>query len=178
MSMFLTTLLIGIALSMDAFSLSIVYGTLSLSKQKMLSLSIIVGIFHFFMPLLGYNFGKVILSFVMINSKILIGVIFTIIAGQMFHSLTKEEEPILLTNFGSLLLFGFTVSIDSFSIGIGLSGINNNIYLAALIFALTSCVFTFLGLVLGKALNKTFGKISTLIGSMILFGLGVYYFFS
>ncbi len=166
----------GIGLSMDAFSLAILYGTLSLSKKKMVSLSACVGVFHFFMPLLGYACGKTLLRFISINPHVLMGVIFCLIAVQMFFSLSKEEEPILLTGFLSLCLFAFTVSIDSFSIGIGLSGFNTNLLVAPLIFSLTSFTFTLIGLILGKKINKIVGNISTLIGSILLFVLGIYYF--
>ena len=177
MSTFLPTILMGLGLSMDAFSLAILYGTLSFNKRQAITLSMIVGAFHFFMPLFGFHFGNFVFQTLSINAHVLIGIIFTIIAIQMFTSLNKEEELITLKNFGSLLLFGFTVSIDSFTVGIGLSAINENIYLAAFIFCLTSALFTLLGLLMGKKLNKVFGQISVLIGSIILFGLGIYYFF-
>lgn len=173
----LTTILTGIGLSMDALSLSILYGTLSLSKKKTIQLSVIVGLFHFFMPLFGYYFGKMILNIIFIDAHVLIGVIFSIIAIQMFLSLSKEEEVLSLTNIYSLLLFGFTVSIDSFSIGIGLSAMNQSIYISSFVFSILSSIFTLIGLILGNKLNKTFGNISVLIGSFILLSLGVYYFF-
>lgn len=173
----LTSLLTGIGLSMDAFSLSILYGTLNLKKKKMIELSIIVGIFHFFMPMLGFFLGNTLLEFVSINPNVLVSVIFILIAIQMLLSLTKEEEIVALTGFLSLFMFGLTVSIDSFSVGIGLSALESNIVTSAIIFSLTSCVFTFTGLVLGTKLNKIFGNISTLIGSVILLILGIYHFF-
>ncbi len=168
----------GIGLSMDAFSLAILYGTLSLPKKKMLTLSILVGIFHFFMPLFGYACGKTLLNFISINPHVLMGVIFCLIAIQMFFSLSKEEELLPLEGIITLLLFAFTVSIDSFSIGIGLGGFSGNIFIAPLIFSLTSFTFTISGLVLGKKINKIVGNISTLIGSLLLFILGLYYFFT
>ena len=42
--------IIAISLSMDAFSLSLAYGTLDINKKEIITLSIIVGIYHFFMP--------------------------------------------------------------------------------------------------------------------------------
>ena len=60
MSSFLTILLIAISLSMDAFSLALVYGLLIYSKKRKLLLSIIVGIYHFFMPLIGMLFGNIL----------------------------------------------------------------------------------------------------------------------
>ena len=173
-----TIFIVGIGLSMDAFSLSILYGTLSLPKKTMLHLAVTVGIFHFFMPLLGYGCGKTLFNFISINPQVLMGVIFSLIAVQMFLSLTKEEEPMALTGFLSLCFFAFSVSIDSFSVGIGLSGFNMNLFIAPLIFSLTSFTFTISGLVLGKKINKIVGNISTLIGSILLFILGLYYFFA
>ena len=50
----------AVSLSMDAFSLSLLYGTLGMKKEEKLILSFIVGIFHFIMPLLGKCFGNLI----------------------------------------------------------------------------------------------------------------------
>ena len=50
-------MIIAVSLSMDAFSLSLAYGTVNLDKKSRLKLSIIVGLYHFFMPLLGNLIG-------------------------------------------------------------------------------------------------------------------------
>ena len=55
---------IAVSLSMDAFSLSLAYGTLGLSKKETIQLSSIVGIYHFFMPIIGMFLGKFILNLV------------------------------------------------------------------------------------------------------------------
>lgn len=179
MSFFVTNLLIGIGLSMDAFSLAILYGTLNLSKKKIYSLSIIVGIYHFFMPLFGYLIGDNVLAKYILNPEFLVGVIFLVISIQMLCSLKKEEEIKTLSGLGSLLLFGFTVSIDSFSIGMGFGAMQHttiSIISSCLIYSLTSATFTYLGLTIGTSLSKKFGKIATFIGSLILLGLSIYYF--
>ena len=62
-----TIFLIAIALSMDAFSLSLAYGTLGLTKKEVNKLSVIVGIYHFFMPLIGLFF--VILQILLTRKK-------------------------------------------------------------------------------------------------------------
>ena len=53
--------LIAISLSMDAFSLSLAYGTLNLKKKEIHRLALMVGIFHFVMPLFGHLFGDFLL---------------------------------------------------------------------------------------------------------------------
>ena len=60
MSSFFTILLIGISLSMDAFSLALIYGMQGMSNKQKLLLSIIVGIYHFIMPLIGLSFGTIV----------------------------------------------------------------------------------------------------------------------
>ena len=50
--------LMAISLSMDAFSLSLIYGALGMSGKENLFLSMVVGIFHFVMPFLGMFISK------------------------------------------------------------------------------------------------------------------------
>lgn len=169
--------MIAIGLSMDTFSLSIIYGTLGMNKKEILKLSILVGIFHFLMPLLGDLVGEVILNYLPIEASTFAGIIFFVIAFQMIASLFKDEEVKKLTTLSSLLLFAFTVSIDSFSVGIGLSAILINHIFATAIFMCISFIFTFLGLYMGKKLKNYFGKIATLLGSIILLILSIYYIF-
>lgn len=169
-------ILLAIGLSMDAFSLALIYGTLNMDVKYHRLMSIFVGIYHFFMPIIGFYIGKVIFSFIPINPEIIAGLIFVFLSIEMLFSLKKEEQVKVLENIYALSLFAFTVSIDSFSIGIGLGNLTNNIYLASLIFSITSALFTYCGVKLGDLLVKKFGNIATIIGSIILFGLGIYYF--
>lgn len=168
-------LLIAIGLSMDAFSLAIIYGTLNLKKKMCKLMSIMVGIFHFFMPILGYILGKLVLNIIKINPEILTGMIFIILAIEMFLSLKKEEKLISLTSLPAVCIFALTVSLDSFSIGIGLCAVSTNIFLACLFFSIISGLFTYLGVNIGKKLSTKFGNVATLFGTIILFLLGISY---
>ncbi len=174
MSLFLV-LLIALGLSMDAFSLALIYGTLDMPKKINNIMSIMVGIFHFFMPIIGYTLGMTILKLVPIVSNLLVGVIFISLAIEMLISLKKDEKVKVLTSIISVCLFALTVSIDSFSVGIAFSALENNIYLCSLIFAIISSIFTYLGVSLGKRLVNRFGDLATTIGSIILLILGISY---
>lgn len=175
--MFLTNVMIAIGLSMDAFSLAILYGTSGIKKKNINKLSIVVGVYHFCMPVIGFFVGKAVLNFLPMKPDILVGGIFLILALQMFLSAFKEEEVTPLDKIGTILLFGLTVSIDSFTVGIGLGTISDHLFLPPLIFSITSFLFTFMGLKLGKFLNKSFGLVSTIIGSIILMILSFIYIF-
>ena len=95
----------------------------------------------------------------------------------MIISSFKEKEEKFLLSIVGYLVFGLSVSIDSLTAGIGLPAITTSFYSSSLIFAITSFIFTYLGLNLGNILNKKYGKISTIIGGSILFSLGIIYIF-
>jgi len=174
MNLFLT-LLVAIGLSMDAFSLSLLYGTLGMAKSQKFYLSMITGVFHFIMPLLGLLFGNFLFSFVNMDTNIIVMIILCFIGVQMVFSSFKNEKVSYLSISG-YFLFAFAVSIDSFSVGITLSG-SSNVFLSPLIFSVMSFTFTFLGLLLGDKIYNVFGKISTIIGGLILIIVGLSYLF-
>ena len=76
-------LTIAVSLSMDAFSLSLAYGTLNLEKKYIRKTAIIVGIYHFFMPLIGLTIGNMILKIVPIQPNIIICIVLTFIGIEM-----------------------------------------------------------------------------------------------
>lgn len=176
MNTLLTTILIGIGLSMDAFSLSFSYGTLNINKKDRVILASLVGLFHFFMPILGLFIGNIILKYIIIDLDILLAIIISLIGIEMIISSIKKEDNTMLLSLLSFILFSFSVSIDSFSVGIGLKGINNNYLQVSIIFSLCSFIFTYVGLILGTKLSDLVGRYAKTIGGIILIGLGVYYF--
>lgn len=171
----LVIFVLAISLSMDAFSLSLIYGTLNLDKKLEKLMSIMVGIFHFFMPILGYKLGKIILDFIKVDANFLVSIIFIILGMEMLLSIKKDERIKLLTGVFSVALFALTVSIDSFSVGISFGVVSTNILLACTIFSLTSALFTYTGVKFGKRLSERFGSITTFIGAIVLIILGVKY---
>ena len=161
---------IAVSLSMDAFFLSIAYGSLNLEKKEIYLLSIVVGLYHFLMPILGITFGNIL----SIRSNYIVALIFLIIGINMILDIFKEKEikPISLLY---IFLFGLSVSIDSFTVGIGLSKIVKFTILCPITFSLVSSIFTYIGLALGKKISETVGSISVIIGGLTLIVLGVYY---
>ena len=95
--MYLIILLLALAVSMDAFSLSLIYGVMINSKKKKFILAIMVGIFHFFMPLLGNIVGTKIFTIISLSNKIIAFFLFMILGLNM----VLEKE---------------TVNVDKFSI--------------------------------------------------------------
>lgn len=171
----ITIIIIAVSLSMDAFSLSLAYGTLNLEKKYIKKLSTIVGIYHFIMPLLGLSIGNIVLKLIPINTNIIVCIVLSFIGIEMIIDTFKNEEEIKMMNIKELLLFGLAVSIDSFSVGIGLKALTNKYILSVAMFSLSSFIFTYIGLILGKKINNLIGKISTLLGGITLIIIGIIY---
>ncbi len=171
----ITIIIIAISLSMDAFSLSLAYGTLNLEKKYIKKLSIIVGIYHFIMPLLGLSIGNLVLKIIPLKPNIIVCIVLTMIGIEMIIDTFKNDEEIKMMNIKELLLFGLAVSLDSFSVGIGLKALTNNYIVCVSMFSLSSFMFTYIGLIIGKKINNIIGKISTLLGGITLIIIGLIY---
>lgn len=178
MSVFLVTVLIGISLSMDAFSLALLYGTIGMDRKSKIGLSIVVGVFHFFMPLIGEGIGGSISHTFSGSMRLITLVIFCLIGVQMlgFGKGDRDDSVRVLNSWYAYFLFGFSVSIDSLTVGLGISSINNNFIVVSLVFCFCSFLFTFLGLNLGNFLSDRFGGIATKIGGGLLILLGIFYY--
>lgn len=170
----ITLIIIGLSLSIDAFSLSLAYGLLNIPKKTIISTSITVGIFHFIMPILGMLLGNIITDTLNLDSKYILLTILILILIEMIKSL-KEENKEHELNIINILIFAFLVSFDSFTLGIGIKYITSNIFIASIIFMILSSLFTFLGFILGKYLTKKATYKIKLIGIILLLVVIMYF---
>ena len=90
MNSFFTIVLIGISFSMDAFSLSLIYGMSKITKSQKIFLSLIVGIYHFFMPLIGLQFGNIINNLNIISLDLIASLILAYIGFDLIRSNYKN----------------------------------------------------------------------------------------
>lgn len=170
----LTLVTIGLSLSIDAFALSCIYGILNHSNKKIYLVSFITGCFHFLMPILGFLISKYVNNYIDINTKYVLLIVLFIILFEMVKSLREDDTNISELKLVDMFVFAFLVSIDSFSLGLGINYITNNIVLASIIFAIMSSTFTFLGFKLGKYISNKFRKLSKYVGIIILFTIIIY----
>lgn len=177
MSILISLFIIGISLSMDTFSISLSIGTLNISKRKIIFFTLLVGILHFIMPLIGTLLGEKITNFLNINVDFLLGLILLFIGIEMIIELFKKDEKEINFNIFNLFLIAISVSLDSFSTGLGLTAITNNIVMSSLIFSICAASFTYLGLILGKYGTSKLGVYGTILGIILLIILGLFYIF-
>lgn len=154
---------------MDAFALALSYGIKQVRLKTVVTTAITVGLFHFFMPLLGNVVGVPLFEYTVIKPRIVLFIVFLILSVDMFIHFFEEKPKIRALNIIGTILFAFSVSFDSFSVGLGLSYLYDNIILAVSAFCVVSAMFTLLGFEMGKRLSEKIGKYAFLIGSLTLF---------
>lgn len=166
-------IIIAVGLSVDAFSLSLAYGTLNLEKRYIRLLSMMIGLYHFFMPLLGMQLGKFILNILPIAAHFIVAIVLVVIGIEMIIDSFKQERVVNIMKFSELLIFGLAVSLDSFSVGIGLTSLYPYPIVCTTLFSISAFLFTYMGLCLGKKINDKIGTISTTIGGLVLIIVGI-----
>lgn len=172
----ITLILIGLSLSIDAFTLSLAYGLLNIPKKTILLTSFSVGIFHFFMPLLGVILGDLITKILYIDTKYILIVVLLLILIEMIKSLKENEVKEFKLSILNIIIFSLLVSFDSFSLGIGLDYITSTPIIASIIFSTLSCTFTCLGFLLGKYLSQKETMLTKVFGIILLIIIIVYFF--
>lgn len=187
---FMTSILLGMGLAMDAFSVSLANG-LNAPSMKLPKMSMIAGIFAGFqalMPLLGWVCIHTIAEKFSAFQKVIPWIALILlcwIGGKMLWDGIKssdcEEEA---NNAGKLtlsvlLIQGIATSIDALSVGFTIA---NYTAVMAIICALLIAIVTFFICMGGLYIGKTFGtKLSnkaSILGGVILIGIGFWIFFS
>lgn len=174
MIIIINIILIAVSLSIDAFVLATSYGINNIKVKKAIITAIVVGIFHFFMPLVGNIIGTNLFANTIFKPKIIMFLVFLLLSIDMFISFFEKDRKIRTLNLIGIIFFAFSVSFDSLSIGIGITYLYNNIFLVVSTFSIVSLLFTLLGFFIGKRISMKIGKYSFLIGSTILFLYSVY----
>lgn len=162
------------ALGMDAFSVSLGIGMQRLRLKRIALIGLVIGLFHIVMPFIGIALGKAISAQIGHYTTLAGGMLMVGIGAQMFFSAFNHEIKRIIQPVGLGLLFlAFTVSIDSFSVGLslGISGVKTAITL--LMFGAVSMILTWIGMLLGRKVRGFAGAYSELLGGSILCAFGL-----
>ena len=182
---FFNSVLLGIGLAMDAFSVSLANGLNEhdMKKTRMCGIAGVFSFFQFAMPLIGWICVSTVAKYFEAFEKWIPWIAFVLlgyIGGQMLYEGIKnkdsnEEKPAV--GFIALLVQGVATSIDALSVGFTIS---DHDFIHALVACLVIAVVTFFicmaGLYLGKKFGtKLAGKASILGGAILLFiGLEIF----
>lgn len=193
-------ILLGIALSMDAFAVSVTSGLTytDINKKKSFFIAGVFGVMQALMPLIGFWLVEGISAIVggaggnkagVIMSDVVSWIAFVLlmfIGGKMLIEALKdinkpaEEKEPKKFSVKEVLYYGFATAIDALGTGVALhSGLSSTstIWLHVCIIMCCTFIISLIGLFLGRQIEKLLkGKfeITGIIGGAILMILGVW----
>lgn len=178
---FLNSVLFGIGLAMDAFSVSLANGLNEprMKKGKMLSIASIFAVFQTLMPLIGWVCVHTLVEYFKVFEKFIPWislVLLCFIGGKMLVESIKgkcECEKCGVT-LSALLVQGIATSIDALSVGFTIAEYD---FLSALIEVLIIGVLTFFiclgGVVIGQRAGTHLSGKAGIFGGSILIFIGI-----
>ncbi|SDJ73924.1 Putative Mn2+ efflux pump MntP [Lachnospiraceae bacterium G41] len=181
------SILLGIGLAMDAFSVSIANG-LNEPKMKKSKFFSIAGVFAFFqalMPLIGWICVHTVIKYFKIFEKFIpwIALILLVFIGmkmiiEAVRNNGKEEVAGVLT-IRLLIVQGIATSIDALSAGFTIAeyGIFSALLCAGIISVVTF-IICIAGLLIGKKVGDKLSTKAQIFGGIILIGIGLEIFVS
>jgi putative Mn2+ efflux pump MntP len=179
---FVEVLLIGIGLSMDAFSVSICKGltTKQFSWKIALTCGLWFGFFQALMPVIGYFLGAQFQEYIeAYDHWIAFGLLFLIGANMIREALMvkkEEKEDSHLspqTSHLDMLVLAIATSIDALAVGVSFACIQVKLWSSVLIIGLTTFAFSVLGVKIGNVFGSKFEKSAEIIGGIILILIGL-----
>ncbi|ERN51931.1 manganese efflux pump MntP family protein [Alkalihalophilus marmarensis] len=169
-----TLIIMAGALGMDAFSVALGMGMLGLRLRQIFRIGVTIGAFHVVMPLMGIVTGKVLSNYFGMIATYIGGALLLIIGIQMMIAALKSDDDSLVKPMGwGLFLFAVSVSLDSFSAGLGLGMLGAKTLLTVAVIGATSMVLSWAGLLMGRKFGQYIGSYGELIGGCILIGFGI-----
>ncbi|MGN0513205.1 MAG: manganese efflux pump MntP family protein [Lachnospiraceae bacterium] len=181
-----TVLVLAVALSMDAFAVSICKG-LAMKKitiGKCLIVGMWFGGFQGLMPfigfLLGSSFAGVIESVSAWIAFILLAIIGSNMVKESFSKSEEEENDSL--KFKEMLLLAIATSIDALAVGITFAcvpvtilnaGALINTFIACVIIACTTCVLSMAGVKVGNIFGTKYKNKAEFAGGVVLILIGL-----
>ena len=171
--------LIAAAVASDAFSVSLGVGTTKrIEPSRMGKISLIIGIFHIVMPLIGIFMGSLLAGYLERIGDLVAGTILIFIGHKMIRDYQEGEDKASkfdLTKGTGLIVFAFTVSIDALTVGLTLGLAGAESFYIALLFGVVAFFMTGIGLLLGSELTKYIKNKGELVGGILLVLMGAYF---
>ena len=183
---FLNSALLGVGLAMDAFSVSMANGLHDpkMSVKRMYIIAGTFGVFQAVMPMTGWicvhTIVELFSSFEAFIPWIAL-ILLAYIGGKMLLEGIRgqEAEEAAELSAGALFMQGVATSIDALSVGFTISEYGWLMALtASLIIALVTFVICMAGLRIGKKFGTKLSGKASILGGVILIGIGLEIFIS
>ncbi|MCR1810765.1 manganese efflux pump MntP family protein [Sulfurospirillum sp. hDNRA2] len=168
---------LALALSMDAFAVSIGLGTKQATGHGALAFKagLFFGIFQALMPLIGYIGGKGLLGFIDHYTRYVAFALLVLIGAKMVYESMQEnlEEEIQKITNKLMLTLAIATSIDAMAAGFSLMLLDMNPLLACGLIGFVTFCMSFLGVFVGKLTGNWLESKAELLGGIVLVAIGI-----
>ena len=181
----ITNLLLGVGLAMDAFSVSIADGLAepNMTKKKSWLIAGTFAVYQYLMPIIGWVCVHYLVEkfnafqkWVPWIALILLGYI----GGKMLaEGIRAKKDPgkeveLKPLSFGMLMVQGIATAIDALSVGFTIADYNLKLALiSTIIIGLVTTIICIGGLILGKKVGTKLSNKASILGGVILIGIGI-----
>ncbi|MBQ2721086.1 MAG: manganese efflux pump [Clostridia bacterium] len=181
-SLIFNSILLGVGLAMDAFSVSLANGLNEpkMKTRKMFGVAGIFALFQFLMPMTGWfcvctvaQVFKAFEGFIPWIALILLGFIGSKMLYEGIKSKDSEEEKPAV-GFAALLVQGVATSIDALSVGFTISEYSFiEALFACLLIGIVTFFICFGGIFIGKTAGTRLAGKAGILGGVILIFIGI-----
>lgn len=179
---FFNSILIGIGLAMDAFSVSLANGLHEpeMKGHRMCQIAGVFGFFQALMPMIGWFCVHTLIQYFQAFEKFIpwIALILLLYIGgkMLLDGIRKKDEntPNTTVGFAALLIQGIATSIDALSVGFTIADYGLPMAaVCALIIAAVTFVICMAGLLIGKKCGTILSGKASVLGGAILIIIGI-----
>ncbi|HWR10652.1 MAG TPA: manganese efflux pump MntP family protein [Rectinemataceae bacterium] len=182
----LTNFLIGLALSMDAFAVSVSASicTTAIPMAIGLRAAFFFGFFQFAMPIAGWLLGGTFKRLIQGYDHWIAFVLLAFVGGKMIYEGIRarnpkncpdpdEEKSHGIMKLNTLILLSVATSIDALAVGLSYSVIGSPIMAPSIVIGATTFVTCALGIQFGRKLKNILEEWAEIVGGSVLVLIGL-----
>lgn len=182
MVFFVNSIMLGVGLAMDAFSVSMANGLNepTMKRKKMCFIASVFAVFQALMPMIGWICVHTVVqyftAFEAFIPWIALGLLGFIGGKMLVEGIKNDEEEVEVSGvgFSALMVQGVATSIDALSVGFTIADYG---FVAAFVCACIIAVVTFVicmgGLIIGKKFGTKLSNKASILGGVILIVIGI-----
>ena len=174
---FIDIFLIGVALSMDAFAVSICKGlsVKKVSAKHVLTVGVYFGGFQALMPTVGFLLGYKFESFITSIDHWIAFILLALIGGNMIREALGKDDEHENDDFSvkAMLPLAVATSIDALAVAISFAFLGVDIVQAALLIGITTFVLSGVGIFVGNIFGSKYKSKAELLGGAVLILIGL-----
>ena len=176
---FIELFLLGVALAMDAFAVSVCKGMVMI-KPKIGNAAVIAlffGGFQALMPFLGWLLGKQFEGAIKAYDHWIAFCLLAFIGGKMIYDVVKHKDETTKYNdkldIKELFLLAIATSIDALAVGVSLAFLDVSLVTAVSTIGVTTFIITFCGVYIGAKTGELLKDKAQIAGGAVLILIGI-----